>query len=271
MISVLLCAFCAFVVLLLNILFTLIAAAVSYLRIEGQGFTSAVLYRGSCTGSKNWARGLHLVINILSTILLAASNYCMQCLCSPSRQDVEDAHAQDKWLDIGVASFRNLRFVGWRRCMLWAILLMSSLPIHFVLVLGIPFRTVGLYSLIIKHRYNSAVFSAIGTHEYGILLASSSFDFKNPPNNGPDYTDCSEQNFDMDMTAFYSEVSKFERLDKQECIDAYDADYISDRGTVVLVTDDMTADSGLCWVGVGNLPGNYLSKSYTWMCEHDQN
>lgn len=271
-ISVLLCAFCAFIVLLLNILFTIIAAALSYSRIEGQGFTSAVLYRGSCTASKNWARGLHLVINILSTVLLAASNYCMQCLCSPSRQDVENAHARGKWLDIGVASFRNLQFVGWRRCILWAILLISSLPIHFVLVSGsIPFPTVGLYSLIIKHRYNSAVFSAIGTHEYGILLASSSFDFNNPPNNSPNYTECSEQKFDMNMTAFYSEVSKFETLDKQECIDAYDADYISDRGTVVLITDAMAADNGLCWVDVGNSPRSYLSKSYSWMCEHHGN
>lgn len=112
----------------------------------------------------------------------------------------------------------------------------------------------------------------MGTHEYGILLASSSFDFNNPPNDGPNYTDCSQQNFDMDMTAFYSEVSKFEELDKQECIDTYDADYISDRGTVILVTDDMTADNAsLRWVGVGNSPKKYSSNSYSWMCERDPN
>lgn len=74
------------------------------------------------------------------------------------------------------------------------------------------------------------------------------------------------------MTAFYFEVSKFETLDIQKCIDAYDADYISDRGTVVLVTNDVTADNGsLGWVGVGNSPRNYSSKSYSWMCERDPN
>ena len=271
-IGVFLCALCAFIVLLMNITLTIVAAVISYSKLGGHGFTSSVLYNGSCTGSKNWARGLHLVINILSTILLAVSNYCMQCLCSPSRQDVENAHAQGKWLDIGVASLRNLRFVGWSRCMLWALLLISSLPIHFVLVLDIPFLTVDLYFLIIKYRYNSAVFSALGTHEYGILLASSDFDFNNPPNDGSDYADCSEQNFNMNLTAFYSEVSKFEILDKQKCIDTYDSDYISDRGTVVLVTDNMTADSGsLRWVGMGNSPQNYSSNSFSWMCERDPN
>lgn len=38
--------------------------------------------------------GLHLAINILSTILLSGSNYCMQCLSAPTRTDVDIAHAR---------------------------------------------------------------------------------------------------------------------------------------------------------------------------------
>lgn len=124
--------------------------------------------------------------------------------------------------------------------------------------------------LTMKCSYNSAVFSALGTHEYGIFLASANFDFNHPPKDGLDYASCSEQNFSMDTPAFYSEVSKFETLDAQECIDTYAADYLADRGTLVLVTNNMTADNGsLRWVGMGNSPQQYSSNSFSWMCERE--
>lgn len=39
-----------------------------------------VLYEGPCSKVKRLGIGLHFVINILSTVLLAASNYCMVCI-----------------------------------------------------------------------------------------------------------------------------------------------------------------------------------------------
>lgn len=39
---------------------------------------------------------MHIIINILSTALLAASNYVMQCLSAPTRPDVNEAHTQRK-------------------------------------------------------------------------------------------------------------------------------------------------------------------------------
>ena len=54
----------------------------------------------------------HLGINILSTLLLAASNNCMQCLVAPTRTSIDRAHAGRRWLDIGVHSIRNLKCVG---------------------------------------------------------------------------------------------------------------------------------------------------------------
>lgn len=109
----------------------------SYPKFGVQDFSSSILYQGKCSTSGNWARGLHLLINILGTIMLVASNYCMQCLCSPSRQDIEGAHAQRKWLNIGVSSIRNFRYVDRKRVVLWAVLLMSSLPVHLLSVFGI--------------------------------------------------------------------------------------------------------------------------------------
>jgi hypothetical protein len=44
-----------------------------------QGWIGTI-YSGDCTTAKNLTVFLHLMINILSTILLSASNYCMVCL-----------------------------------------------------------------------------------------------------------------------------------------------------------------------------------------------
>lgn len=50
------------------------------------------------------------LMNVLSTIMLAASNYCIQCLCAPSRKTVDNAQTQPRRLDIGVSSmFPGLR------------------------------------------------------------------------------------------------------------------------------------------------------------------
>lgn len=75
---------------------------------------------------------LHFAINLLSTILLSSSNYCMQCLSAPTRKEVNTAHAKGVWLDIGIPSMRNLRYIDRRRVILWGLLGLSSLPLHLL-------------------------------------------------------------------------------------------------------------------------------------------
>jgi hypothetical protein len=74
----------------------------------------------------------HVLINILSTILLTSSNYAMQILCAPTREEIEKSHKQGKWLDIGLMSIRNLRHVQRRRASLWCVLAFSSVPLHLL-------------------------------------------------------------------------------------------------------------------------------------------
>ncbi|OJJ84364.1 uncharacterized protein ASPGLDRAFT_125960, partial [Aspergillus glaucus CBS 516.65] len=233
---------------LINTALAIIAVILAYSKFDGREFTSAMLYEGNCSVSKNWERGLHLLINTLSTIMLAASNYCMQCLSSPSRQNVDTAHTQRRWLDIGVSSMKNLSFVGWRRCTLWVLLLISSLPIHLI--------------------YNSAVFSALGTNQYSVLHASANFDFNNPPNNDPDYANCFEQNVAMNISSFSSKMSEFDRLNTQECINTYAADFITDRGTLIIVTNNSTDNDWLRHVAIVN-PLEEVNDPFEWMCENE--
>lgn len=90
------------------------------------------LSEGECDDIKNLNRGLHIFINILSTVLLSGSNYCMQCLSAPTRTDIDRAHAKRIWLDIGVPSIRNLKHISRRRLWLWLLLGVSSVPLHLL-------------------------------------------------------------------------------------------------------------------------------------------
>lgn len=131
---VVICALSSSLIAAINIILTIAALLQWRTKYGDSPVAVGSLYEGSCSLSKRWATGLHVMINILSTLLLGASNYCMQCLSAPSRADVDSAHAKRTWLDIGTSSLRNLQFVNRRRKTLWFILLVTSTPIHLLWV-----------------------------------------------------------------------------------------------------------------------------------------
>jgi hypothetical protein len=112
----------------------LIIAIVLSRRIDDNAGLSSgdVIYDGSCTISKRWDTALHLLINVLSTTIIAASNYTMQTLVAPSREEVDRAHDKGQWLDIGTPSSRNLFVVGSYRVWLWVVLLVTATPFHLL-------------------------------------------------------------------------------------------------------------------------------------------
>lgn len=99
-----------------------------------RSFTHGVLYYGKCSVSNAWSTILGILINLLSTAMLAASNYCTQCLSAPSRADVDRAHAQKIWLGIGTFSVKNLLLRSLTYRTLWLLLHITSTPIHLELV-----------------------------------------------------------------------------------------------------------------------------------------
>ena len=90
------------------------------------------LYQGDCSKAEKLSTGLHAVINLLSSLLLGASNLCMQLLVAPTRSEIDIAHKKFVWLDVGVPSLRNLKHVARERLVIFAILGLSSLPLHFL-------------------------------------------------------------------------------------------------------------------------------------------
>ncbi|KAI1443085.1 hypothetical protein F5Y02DRAFT_226996 [Annulohypoxylon stygium] len=154
-------------ILLIGIIFTAnlgltIFAIVHYESQNGVG----TIYEGDCNKVKTLDQWLHLLINFLGTGMLSASNYCMQLQAAPTRQDIDRAHeaeayrrdpnhSEGRWLDIGVPSLRNLRYISnWRRVG-WVLLAISSIPIHLM--------------------YNSAVFQSLASNDYTIAVVKDSF------------------------------------------------------------------------------------------------
>jgi hypothetical protein len=94
----------------------------------------ATLYQGDCSFAKRLDAGLHVLINVLSTILLSMSNLSLQLIVSPTRTEVDRAHCSGQWLDIGVPSIRNIRILPRTTIVVAVLLAFSALPIHFLFV-----------------------------------------------------------------------------------------------------------------------------------------
>ena len=238
--GVLCCAWTSGIVLLLNVVVTIWAGR-SFGTRDGIG----TLQEGSCKRSSNLSFWIHLIINILSTALLGATNYSMQCLASPTRADVDKAHARGFSLDFGVPSLGNLRYIGRHRMVLWWLLAVSTVPLHLL--------------------WNSAVFTSLCTRNYCVRIVptdfpqSYTFQWRSKLNeNG---TRHSYSTFDVDFTVnitspetisdllvwnpysgqnwsdyYLSSRSSFQRLTPNQCLSSYVGPIISTRADVFLVS-----------------------------------
>jgi hypothetical protein len=209
----------------------------------------ATLYTGNCKKTETMNTWIHLAINALSTLLLSGSNYCMQCLSAPTREEVDRAHAKRMWLDVGIPSVRNLRNIAWKRVVLWWCLGLSSVPLHLM--------------------YNSVFFSAIATNNYNYIYASEGFargawfnETRWPSDNG------------FDGVELQKNAPTFENLTDKGCIQAYANDFVSTRRNVLLVVEGVPANGTK---GKGSIlevnAYEFVSgkdkqyNPYSWICE----
>lgn len=119
-------AIAASIVLIMNIAFVIVGTTKEYK--DGM----STLFVGSSSRISNLNTGLHLLINICSTLLLSASNYAMQVLSSPTRTECDAAHERGSALNIGVLSITNVRSISRKRKLLWLTLALSSIPLHLL-------------------------------------------------------------------------------------------------------------------------------------------
>ncbi|KAL3455602.1 hypothetical protein BJX64DRAFT_297452 [Aspergillus heterothallicus] len=252
--GIVICSWIMGSVLVLNSILTIIATSLAYGHNSAQTFSFASMYKGKCSTAKNWSTGMHLVINILSTLMLGASNYCMQCLAAPSRGQVDDAHAKRIWVRIGVPNIWNLlrRQRGRRQALGW-ILLVTSAPIHLI--------------------YNSVCYVSISPIKYQVVVGNGGALAENAM---ADFKDCMLDNADIGFGAYNNAVNdgSFDILSKQECVDTFAQDFAAAHRMVVLVTNaPMPEDEPLAWFDRGNSQ-DFESKSgskFRWLCNGDYN
>ena len=210
--GVLSCAVVSGIVFIINLAVTT-WASYTYQVSGGLG----TIQDGSCSQTKSLTTWLHLAINVLSTLLLGASNYTMQCLSSPTRNDINKAHSKRQWLDVGVPSMRNMFKLSRRNLALWCLVAFSSIPLHLM--------------------YNSAVFSTLSAREYAIVIVSEDFSTGTPFSlAGPGYQEHEDYiGLIKRIQHFREPGAKVEKLDNKACFETYAADFVSSRTDVLLV------------------------------------
>lgn len=201
---------------------------------------------------------LHLVINLLSTLLLGASNYTMQCLSAPTRNDINKAHQQRVSVDIGIPSVRNLRRISWRRVVLWWLLGLSSIPLHFM--------------------YNSAVFSTLSTHPYSAAVVSHDFLTGAPFNQS--FFSATRPYLGFSVIDYLSEgevqhlkelrvnQSTLTNLSSDACLRVYRKEILPDRLDVLAVSSATDASSSLLSYWSENVLSLQSEEwlPYAWTC-----
>ena len=232
--GVALCAFTAGTVLVINVIVTIWGTA----RFGVHG-ALVTIQGGDCSKSKKLSLWLHLAINILSTLLLGASNYCMQCLSSPSRAEIDSAHSEHIWLDIGVPSVRNLRRVSWNKIILWWLFAVSTIPLHLL--------------------YNSAIFSTIGANVYDVFVGSENLVTGVGLNWSLPLDDPLYPNRTL---RYFQRAANWTNLTNEECIKLYSQQYLTGNRNVLAVTSALNATSPLL---------NSTYPVYTYLGDNNEN
>ena len=212
----------------------MLVCAVALNKPEGDKDGIGVLYVGDCAKVERISTILAIPLNIIATVLVATSNYAMQCLSAPSRKDVDEAHAAGSYLNIGISSVHNLLHnLSWKSA-LWLSLVLTTIPIHLLL--------------------NSAFFGALQANNYGVMVVTSgwatettegyesadfginaaSWAYFNLSNGLP-----LDGNFAQSMWQ-QSTHNEMQRLSKDECFTRYSVQLQSTASNVVVVTKQDT-------------------------------
>ena len=214
-------AFASFLVALINAI-TLIAICAKYPISNGQ----VTFFTGSCHTSSVVTTVAHVIINILSTILLAYSNFSMQCLYSPTRKEVDSAHSRQHWLSIGTPSVRNLFFISKNKVLLVLLLGASSFPLHMI--------------------WNSVVFETESTHDYIAVTVTENFKQGATWSVPSQWSSHRNSSWNLPTSTYHDiigdlqrqvQANELEELDSESCFEAYYTSILPNRRHVLLVVD----------------------------------
>ncbi|KAF8532068.1 hypothetical protein BDD12DRAFT_766134 [Trichophaea hybrida] len=206
-------------------------------------------FSGPCENVKAMSIWIYFGINALGTLALSSSNYTQQVLMSPTRADINKAHNQGRWLDIGVPSVRNmLAGINRRRVVWWWCLGLSSVPLHLLQVFNGSWR------------YNSAVFSTLSASNYAVavtsgnILSSSSvlpvvyWDINGTYINPAQYTllhNYTSTPLLHNYQSMLNNYTNWTKLAVPDCINTYDANFLSTNRNLIILMHSEDNINGL--------------------------
>ncbi|KAI9738738.1 MAG: hypothetical protein M1834_008243 [Cirrosporium novae-zelandiae] len=208
------------------------------------------IFDGNCDEAKETSMWLHLGINVLSSVLLGASNYCMQVNSAPTRVEVDQAHAKSQWVDIGVPSVRNLWTIGKRRVILWWALGLSSVPLHLL--------------------YNSVVFEALAANNFDVVLAQENFLHGGWWNETISILASENSTLRAIQEHYVANPASYTNLSNIDCINAYNQPFMTNRRNLILIS--ATASSNENYTKIGSVLDYYIpavtemSLPTEWLC-----
>lgn len=203
----------------------------------------ATVYEGSCSKVKTTITCIHIGVNILGTLLLGASNVCMQILCAPTRKEIDRAHAINKWLGIGIPSLKNLFYVDRKKSALWVLLGLSSIPLHLL--------------------WNSAFVNSLSSNSYVATAVTEGF-----LNGDFDYN-AIQDTLELDFSVVQNMLDNFRNqslvsLEVTDCMAAYGQEFVSKYGDLFMVYEGGSdyslplAQTKSCGANMGGIS--------RWMC-----
>ena len=200
-------------------------------------------FEGDCDTASRWSLGFHIIINILSSLLLSASNYTMQVLNAPTRLECDKAHARGGWMDIGITSLHNISRITWPRRVLWLLLGVSSIPIHLL--------------------YNSAVFKTVDSNAYLIILATPLYLQSDAVHYLDGFVD---HRAGVLRQTYEAQKPEFVNLTAAECIKTYGLDFVSGYTDVIaMISGPYPANALIATIDVSSPRLNMSSpESYKW-------
>ena len=190
----------------------------------------------------------------------------MQCLTSPTRDEIDKAHARHDWLDIGVPGLRNLRRISWDRVGLWWLLALSGIPLHLL--------------------YNSAIFATLARQDYEVYIASPNW--VSGVFNGSISIASSEGTNASSLPQYLWNKREWDRLENDRCMQAYAQLFVSCHGNLVAISSAVEPseppgviiyswtlpNTSLNAYSKYNQSGNPLSSNFTppyfWICGNYQ-
>ncbi|KAI1085167.1 hypothetical protein F5B20DRAFT_567849 [Whalleya microplaca] len=223
----------AFVILVVGIICLILAIAETKL-LSGQ----SALYSGDCAIAKNINMGLHVVINVFAVILLASANYVFQVLSSPTRRELTQAHANKRWLDIGIPSLRNFAHISGFRTTISAIVLLTAVATQVI--------------------YNSVIFTTQNALNYDTLFVTQSFIDHAPFSNDTNVNDGGLSRPDILTLQDAASQDELMNMTVEACLDEFGGAFETNFDAVLLVTDSTSIDSSLIQT---SKPGTPLSTS----------